>query len=399
MTKGVVVKYLKIIALSLLGLWLIGILWSKVFAQKAPEITLPIIGGTFAGVLILFGFGLLFYILTRPKTEETEKSKDTPSETLKWVKEGAGLSLILITVGLIIFNLVSWAMIPWWWNVLSHKWYTLVFFNIAMGAILFLITLKQKGPDGKDTKEANPTASRLASLIGLLLVLGIGTIVFEKVTQEAGLFSSTQPIVLQPSFQPDLPADIALPIICGCESSGIPGVIKHFAEDGKTPLPNKPKPGEKASSALGGCQILASAHEKRAKGMDYDIRTPEGNLGYARVLYNESGTKHWEGTPGNTTRGCWGPEINKWKASNNHGMTQVFKIWVPADGTGEIKMPEIKGGYFYWIPQHPGKEDCELRVNRSKRIPCASDLTEPIRTTQFFTKKEPFWLELKVEKK
>lgn len=283
MTRDLVVKYLKIVA-SLLGLWLVRILWDKVSIPKAPEMTLPIIWGTLAGVLILFGFGLLFYILTRPKTEETEKSKDTPSETLKWVKEGAGLSLILITVGLIIFNLVSWAMIPRWWNVLFHTWYTLVFFNIAMGTILFLITLKQKGPDGKDTKEANPTASRLASLIGLLLALGIGTIIFEKVTKEADLFSSTQPIVLQPSFQPDLPAEIALPIIAECESGG-----KHFEEDGVTPLKNK-----EGSSAIGKYQILTSTHEERAKSMGFDIKTPEGYEAYAKVLYSEpDGIKHW----------------------------------------------------------------------------------------------------------
>jgi hypothetical protein len=315
MTRGLVVKYLKIIALSLLGLWLVGILWEKV----APEMTLPIIWGTLAGFLILFGFGLLFYRLTRPKTEETEKSKDTPSETLKWVKEGAGHSLALITAGLIIFNLVSWAMIPWWWNVLFHTWYTLVFFNIAMGAILFLITLKQKGPDGKDTKDANPTASRLASLIGLLLVLGIGTVVFDKVAQEVDFFSSTQPIVLQPSFQPDLAAEIALPLIAECESGG-----KHFEDDGVTPLKNK-----EGSSAIGKYQILASAHEERAKSMGFDIKTPEGNEGYARVLYNESGTKHWEVDP--RGKACWGPKLAGQTSGSGGKMAWILPIEAPVE--------------------------------------------------------------------
>lgn len=104
----------------------------------------------------------------------------------------------------------------------------------------------------------------------------------------------------------EIPAEIALPIICGCESSGIPGKIQHFAEDGKTPLPNK-----QGSTAIGGCQIKTDVHEERAKKMGFDIRTPEGNFGYAKVLYNESDppTKHWEGKPGDTTRHCWEPKL------------------------------------------------------------------------------------------
>lgn len=135
----------------------------------------------------------------------------------------------------------------------------------------------------------------------------------------------------------EVPAEIALPIICGCESSNIPGVIKHFEDDGVTPLKNKPKPGAEPSSAVGGCQILASLHEKRAKDeFKLDIRTPEGNLAYAKILYNESTphTKHWEGTPGNTTKGCWAPKLAELGSGQN---TKYFVVNAPVGNYSDIK--------------------------------------------------------------
>jgi hypothetical protein len=150
------------------------------------------------------------------------------------------------------------------------------------------------------------------------------------------------------SFQ-DIPAEIALPIICGCESSGIPGVVKQFEDDGITPLKNKPKPGEKASTAIGGCQIRTDLHEKRALDKFHlEIKTPEGNMAYAKILYNESTphTKHWEGTPGNTTKQCWAPVL----ASLTRGQrTDEFIVYVEAPvGQFGDEVNIAEGTYFNW---------------------------------------------------
>ena len=88
--------------------------------------------------------------------------------------------------------------------------------------------------------------------------------------------------------------EVALRVIADCESGGgVPGGAH---------LKNK-----EGSSAIGKYQILASDHEERAKKMGFDIRTEEGNEAYARVLYQESGTKHWEVDPRSKT--CWEPKL------------------------------------------------------------------------------------------
>src|SRR3989344_8556163 len=56
------------------------------------------------------------------------------------------------------------------------------------------------------------------------------------------------------------------------------------------------------SSAIGVFQIMSSIHAGNAqKNLGIDITTIEGNAAYARYLYEESGTKHW-----NASKVCWG---------------------------------------------------------------------------------------------
>lgn len=55
------------------------------------------------------------------------------------------------------------------------------------------------------------------------------------------------------------------------------------------------------SSAKGAFQIMDSWHRADAFAMGYDTHTLEGNLGYARVLYEKQGLKPWE-----ASRYCWG---------------------------------------------------------------------------------------------
>lgn len=79
--------------------------------------------------------------------------------------------------------------------------------------------------------------------------------------------------------------------IARCESR-----FRQFDKDG-TVLKNP------TSTAMGIMQIMASLHEKPADKLGLDIYTIEGNLGYAKYLFDEQGTKPWL-----ASSSCWGKE-------------------------------------------------------------------------------------------
>lgn len=60
-----------------------------------------------------------------------------------------------------------------------------------------------------------------------------------------------------------------------------------------------------SSSAVGIFQIMSSLHDKPAEKMGMDIHSIDGNLEYARYLYDNEGTKPW-----NSSKGCWGKAVN-----------------------------------------------------------------------------------------
>lgn len=60
------------------------------------------------------------------------------------------------------------------------------------------------------------------------------------------------------------------------------------------------------SSAIGLMQIMSSIHSEYADKLGIDIYTVEGNLAYARYLYDEQGTVPW-----NSSKACWGKKVPK----------------------------------------------------------------------------------------
>ena len=77
--------------------------------------------------------------------------------------------------------------------------------------------------------------------------------------------------------------------IAACESH-----MRQFDKDGNVlKNPN--------SSAVGIMQIMSSIHSAKADKLGIDITTIQGNLAYARYLYEEQGT-----TPWNASKSCWG---------------------------------------------------------------------------------------------
>lgn len=88
------------------------------------------------------------------------------------------------------------------------------------------------------------------------------------------------------SYFEDIPVMIE---IARCESE-----FKHYHTDGTV------RKNMQGSSATGVMQIMASIHRRVAANLGFDIDTPEGNMQYARYLYEKNGTWPWF-----ASKYCW----------------------------------------------------------------------------------------------
>jgi hypothetical protein len=97
-------------------------------------------------------------------------------------------------------------------------------------------------------------------------------------------FAQTNPNALVKARVTDYFYDIpAMITIAQCES----GFKQYFANG--SPL------YDSSRTYIGVFQISEKIHTGAAKGMGYDIATLEGNIAYARYLYNKNGTGPWKG--------------------------------------------------------------------------------------------------------
>ena len=78
--------------------------------------------------------------------------------------------------------------------------------------------------------------------------------------------------------------------IAWCESR-----FRHVGPDGEIFR------GKVNDQDIGVMQINTRYHQARAEGMGIDIYSLEGNLEYAKFLYEKQGTKPW-----NSSKPCWG---------------------------------------------------------------------------------------------
>lgn len=81
--------------------------------------------------------------------------------------------------------------------------------------------------------------------------------------------------------------------IAKCESGFL-----HYDPKRPSRLRKNPDP---RSSASGVFQILLKTHGPDARKLGFDITTIKGQLGYAKHLYKQRGTRDW-----NESRACWG---------------------------------------------------------------------------------------------
>jgi hypothetical protein len=70
--------------------------------------------------------------------------------------------------------------------------------------------------------------------------------------------------------------------------------------------------GESNPSDVGLMQINEAYHEKAAKELGYDIHTLDGNMAYAKYLYNKEGLKPWA-----SSEKCWSQTSAYQKLSSN----------------------------------------------------------------------------------
>jgi hypothetical protein len=88
------------------------------------------------------------------------------------------------------------------------------------------------------------------------------------------------------SYFEDIPVMVG---IARCEST-----FTHTLKDGSVIK------GKVDSADTGVMQINLRYHEKRAISLGYDLHDIQGNLAYARLLYEERGTQPW-----NASASCW----------------------------------------------------------------------------------------------
>lgn len=130
---------------------------------------------------------------------------------------------------------------------------------------------------------------------------------FKKVvTQESALEVKNQVAYVSTKADPAVEmrvyayfADIPEMIyVAQCEST-----FRHYGADGNVLR------GNVVSADVGVMQINEYYHLDRAVSLGYDIQTLEGNLGYARFLYEEQGLQPWS-----ASKPCW---------SSKHAVAQL----------------------------------------------------------------------------
>lgn len=248
-------------------------------------------------------FVVVSVVLIYKKYSGQQQKGEVQTKALGVLKAlGIGCLITLVFNGLLFLGL------PLWEKLWEHqRFFWEVNLSLALAIAMFFVK-------GKDDK-APGWSRKLAWIFMTFAGLGLLSTTWNQVQANWGSTGSSI-ISRTPvnNLSHSVPMEIALPIIADCESGGgAPGAAHQFKtdKDGKIALDEKgnkiPLKNLEGSSAIGKYQILASDHEERAKKMGFDIRTEEGNEAYARVLYQESGTKHWEVDP----RGkiCWEPKL------------------------------------------------------------------------------------------
>ena len=184
---------------------------TKVDTEKTPSLWSRVVA------FVLLGLILIVVIVSAYKEKRGVEQK------IPW--KDIMLQPVLISVlGLLILNplasLFAYNAWLWFWD------HNILFWGTNMGIpILVHLLVKQQ-----------LYATMVASGMGILIIWGFIDAYREENKGDKGKSGIASSLSGSKEIQA-VPAEVALPIICGCESSGIPGVIEHYkkevGEDGK----------------------------------------------------------------------------------------------------------------------------------------------------------------------
>ncbi|PIR87578.1 MAG: hypothetical protein COU10_03910 [Candidatus Harrisonbacteria bacterium CG10_big_fil_rev_8_21_14_0_10_45_28] len=232
-------------------------------------------------------------------------------------------SIVWIVIGLIISNIAVRFTLPWFWKAWAYSWITLIIFNIMLGLASYMFTVRIKDEHGNPTKEPDPTARKWASVLVVLLVLGVATSSWKEIKKAR----QKSQVAITPGFSPQLGGTQAesvnyiLAVLDGCETgTGAPGSGRQFLDDGVTPVRN-PQDAPWGTGAVGKWQINLSDQrvlgelkflEAEMKldgslGPDESLdveRNETHNRAAAEYLYKKYGTAQWTASVA-----CWADKI------------------------------------------------------------------------------------------
>jgi hypothetical protein len=146
--------------------------------------------------------------------------------------------------------------------------------------------------------------------IGVALILGSCALPLVASAQATTTPQSVEELVRQYFADTPVMVDIAR-----CESK-----FRQFADSGN------PFWGGYLGKMIGIFQIYSDIHASSAAELGFDLTTVEGNLGYARHLYDESGTDPWL-----SSIGCWGGT-----PSAEASVVQTSVTVTPPSGSGAL---------------------------------------------------------------
>lgn len=104
-----------------------------------------------------------------------------------------------------------------------------------------------------------------------------------------------QPVTLESAVREYFSDEPVLAEVARCEST-----FRQFDSSGHVVR------GEADSNDVGIMQINERYHLERARALGYDIYTLQGNMAYARYLYEMEGTKPWK-----ASKPCWSASVAK----------------------------------------------------------------------------------------
>lgn len=117
----------------------------------------------------------------------------------------------------------------------------------------------------------------------------------EEAASKAEIITIEEPLTLEMYVRQYFKDDPVLAEISKCEST-----FKHFDKNGNVVR------GIVNDDDVGVMQINEYYHKKTAEKLGYDLHTVEGNLAYAKYLYEREGSDPWS-----ASSKCWGKAVKE----------------------------------------------------------------------------------------